>query len=233
MEFNVLQLLLYQDEALFIHDKNNKLLGINEPEPENLPPRFFLSRCLEGNLWRYRSDLPNDLIVELEKIVKKEPILQKLNDEPIYKNQYEDLLNQYSPISKIESGLSFYIPKQNFESIANAITPTNKNVLKINFPWTFKEYKDRSPIEAIIKDNVAVSVCCCARNTIKVAEAGVFTMEDYRGKGYAVETVKNWAKEIYQLNKVPLYSTSTTNKASQAVAKHLNSIQYGVNYSIY
>jgi len=50
---------------------------------------------------------------------------------------------------------------------------------------------------------------------------GVETAPRYRGRGYAAEVVTASAREVYAHNRVPLYSTSWTNKASLTVARKL------------
>ncbi|USG65725.1 GNAT family N-acetyltransferase [Brevibacillus ruminantium] len=58
---------------------------------------------------------------------------------------------------------------------------------------------------------MAVSVCFSARSSDKAAEAGVETLEDYRGKGYAIRVASSWAKAIRQSQRsAMLWSNSTT-----------------------
>jgi predicted GNAT family acetyltransferase len=68
--------------------------------------------------------------------------------------------------------------------------------------------------------------------TAQVAEAGVYTVESYRGRGYAAETVRGWAAAIRAMGRLPLYSTSWANTASPAVARKLRAVQYAVDFSL-
>lgn len=52
--------------ALFTHDDGARLLTVNEPSGGAPAPRLFLGRTRQGNLWRFRSDLPDVLVRELE-----------------------------------------------------------------------------------------------------------------------------------------------------------------------
>jgi predicted GNAT family acetyltransferase len=85
---------------------------------------------------------------------------------------------------------------------------------------------------AVVADDAAVSLCFSARLTERAAEAGVETLEGYRGRGYAPAVVLAWAQAIRASGRVPLYSTSWDNRASQAVARKLGLVQYGVDLSL-
>jgi len=85
---------------------------------------------------------------------------------------------------------------------------------------------------AVVEDDEAVSLCFSARLTERAAEAGVQTLEAYRGRGYAPAAVIAWAHAIRATGQIPLYSTSWDNRASQAVARKLGLVQYGVDLSL-
>ena len=89
------------------------------------------------------------------------------------------------------------------------------------------------PMLALVEDGAAVSLCFSARLTERVAEAGVNTLEGYRGRGYAPTVVTAWAQAIRATGRVPLYSTSWDNAASRAVARKLGLIQYGADLSLW
>jgi len=74
---------------------------------------------------------------------------------------------------------------------------------------------------AVIEDGAAVSLCHSARLTDRAAEAGVETLDVYRGRGYASVVVAGWAHAIQATGRIPLYRTSWDNLASQAVARRL------------
>ncbi|MFE6795751.1 GNAT family N-acetyltransferase [Paenibacillus chitinolyticus] len=80
---------------------------------------------------------------------------------------------------------------------------------------------------------MAVSVCFSARSSDKAAEAGVETLKDYRGKGYAMRVTSSWAQAIRRSGRIPLYSTSWDNYSSQSIAKRLRLHFYGTDISIY
>jgi len=63
-------------------------------------------------------------------------------------------------------------------------------------------------------------------------EAGVETLADFRGRGYAKDVVAGWARLVQFMGAIPLYRTSWENTASQAVAKKLSLLSYGADFQI-
>jgi predicted GNAT family acetyltransferase len=90
----------------------------------------------------------------------------------------------------------------------------------------------RQPYFAIVENEQAVSICCSARSTPVATEASVETLEEFQGKGYGADVVAAWAISIQEENRIPLYSTSWDNFASQAVARKLKLIKYGMDLHI-
>lgn len=224
-----------QADALYVHDANNRLLRINEPDPEGPAPRFFMIRTMAGNVWRTRYDLPLDLTTDLDRLSTHEPIicgLKELREPPYHLAEYTELLKQHAPINNIDTGPAYYLPELHPPTGTVIITPSNVTLLETYYPYTRSRHTELAPVVVRVLDGVAVAVCCSARITAQVAEAGVHTVEAYRGRGYASEIVRGWAACIRGTGRLPLYSTSWENTASQAVAEKLGSVLYGVDFSI-
>ncbi|KFM99152.1 FR47-like family protein [Bacillus clarus] len=90
----------------------------------------------------------------------------------------------------------------------------------------------RKPCFAILDNEKVVSICCSARSTPVASEAIVETLQKFQGKGYASDIVTAWAISIQEEKRIPLYSTAWDNFASQAVAKKLKLMNYGMNVHI-
>jgi RimJ/RimL family protein N-acetyltransferase len=112
------------------------------------------------------------------------------------------------------------------------IDPANAHLLKPHFAWLAEELPFRLPCAAILHNGAAVSVCCSSRNGPDAAEAGLETVEAFRGRGFAPAVVASWGYAVRESGRTPLYSTSWDNLASQAVARKLGLALYGVDMSI-
>ncbi|MFL5731582.1 MAG: GNAT family N-acetyltransferase [Chloroflexia bacterium] len=232
MTTNNLNLARMQAAALFVHDEGERLLCVNEPDPSEPAPRFFLARTSAGNLWRTRCDLPAGLATELERLAAGEPVTGDLQGPAYHMAEYTALLGQHQPVTHVEAGPAYYLPELEPPSGAVTITTANLSLVEAYYPYTRSMYAELAPVVACIADGVAVAVCFSARITAQVAEAGVHTVEAYRGRGYGAETVRGWATELRAMGRLPLYSTSWENAASRAVARKLGAVQYAVDLSI-
>jgi RimJ/RimL family protein N-acetyltransferase len=226
------ELIRIHTDLLYIYDANNRLLRINEPEPDNPAPRFFLARSREGNLWRFRHDVPDDLAAELDRLAAAEPVASDFRAPPHHQSQYAALLNRHAPVATTWSGPAYYLAERQPPTHAVTITSENRHLLGAHYAYTLQILADREPVAVIADNGAAVAVCFSARGTNRAAEAGVHTMEAYRGRGYAADTVRAWAAAVRASGRLPLYSTSWDNTASQAVARKLGAVLYGTDFSI-
>ncbi|HEX6730044.1 MAG TPA: GNAT family N-acetyltransferase [Pyrinomonadaceae bacterium] len=218
--------------ALFTHDDHGRLRRVNESDGAQAP-RFFLGRTSAGNIWRFRFDLPDSLTEHLESLCLKEPVLTDLRQEPAGLSEYISLLETHSPVKKLSSGPAYFFPDAIGQTSSQAVlvTPENVNVLRQGFEdWLLDVH--RQPFLAILDEGHAVSVCCSVRVTAEAHEAGVETLNDYKGRGCASDIVQQWAAEVLKLGAMPLYSTSWQNVASQGVARRLGLIQYGSDFHV-
>jgi predicted GNAT family acetyltransferase len=74
----------------------------------------------------------------------------------------------------------------------------------------------------MVADGCAVSVCFSSRNGEFGAAAGIETVAEYRGRGFAKAAAAAWARAVRAEDRQPLYGTTWENLASQAIARHLN-----------
>ncbi len=232
MIYSDLDLLQMQAEALFVHDANWRLLRINEPDPTSPAPHFFLGRTAAGNIWRTRYDLPVELATEFERLASHEPINSNLSEPPHFAADYMELLQPYAPLATINAGPAYYLPESDMPRDVVTITSENIRLVQAYFPWLYETLADYAPVIVAVEDGNAAAVCFCSRITPRVAEAGVYTEANYRGRGYATKVAQGWAAATRSTGRMPLYSTSWSNHASQAIARKLSAVQYGADYSI-
>jgi predicted GNAT family acetyltransferase len=116
--------------------------------------------------------------------------------------------------------------------LLQAIAETNAEMLRGGFEELISELPAWQPFLAIVEEGRAVSVCRSVRITPAAHEAGVETLPDFRGKGYAKDVVAGWARAVRSLGAIPLYGTTWENTASQAVAKKLGLATYGFDFHV-
>ncbi|WP_189029033.1 GNAT family N-acetyltransferase [Paenibacillus albidus] len=224
--YNHLELMSIQAGVLYIHDHAGRITTINEPT--NQPaPRFFWGQTVAGRIVRFRSDVPNRLVHD---------ILQFMDQG----DSTEQLANVIRTLEKdreirglwMGPAFIFHETAKDYTG-ATLVTEDNKYCLEPGFPTLLSELKFRGPCFMVTENNMAVSVCFSARSSDKAAEAGVETLKDYRGKGYAMRVTSLWAQAIRRSRRIPLYSTSWDNYSSLSIAKRLRLHLYGTDISIH
>ncbi len=226
-----LDLMAQQAQTLYQLDGVGRLLAVNEDEVP-APPRLFVGRTTAGNLWHTRYDLPASLVAEIDALLATEPPATNLQAPLHCEAALRDLLNKQAPITGEWSGPAWWCP----EGIAGkphvvAVQLTDNRLLQANFPGWARDFAVSQPCGAVVVDGAAVAVCCSARVSAVAAEAGVNTAEAYRGRGYAAAAVAAWAAAVRASGRLPLYSTSWDNVASQGVARTLGLRLYGADRS--
>ncbi len=78
----------------------------------------------------------------------------------------------------------------------------------------------------------AVTVCFSSRISGRAAEAGVETLEPWRRRGLGGAAVAAWGAATRKRGLLPLYSTSWSNTASQALARRLGFVLFGEDFSL-
>ena len=219
-------------EAGFTLDSAGGLLRVNEPGGADAP-RFFLGRTAEGNQWWFRHDLGIDLVEALEAICRNEPVPDDLAQPPQGSTEYSRLLDEQAPIQNSWTGPAYRFPDEvPSHSDTVLVTQIDAAVLRPHFEEWLEDPPSCQPFVALLRDGVAVSVCCSVRITSAAHEAGVETPADFRGRGYAAQAVAAWARAVRHTGRIPLYSTSWENTASQAVARKLGLVQFGADLHI-
>jgi RimJ/RimL family protein N-acetyltransferase len=82
------------------------------------------------------------------------------------------------------------------------------------------------------RDGMVVAVCYSSRISAEAAEAGVETVESFRGRGLALEAVRAWAAAIQDSGRLAFYSTEWTNKASRRIAEKLGAHEFGEDWHL-
>jgi hypothetical protein len=230
-----LELMSIHVRALFTHNAESRLLLVNEPDSPIAPaPRLFLGRTRIGNIWRFRADLPENLIQEIDTLCTDEPpVNAEFKRPPRHFERYVRLLEKHGSVENVLTGPAYCFPKNILPSRQLlSIAENDAERLHGGFEDLVAELPAWQPFVALIEGNRAVSVCRSVRITPEAHEAGVETLPAFRGKGYAKDAVAEWAQRVSAVGAIPLYSTSWENNASQAVARKLGLECYGADFQI-
>ncbi len=224
--------------ALYRHDQRHRLLAVNEPgdrRPDDPPPpRLFLGRTRAGHLWRFRHDLPESSIDELETVLRIEPVAADLSQPPQCLPALQAALARDAPLAGMWSGPAWRFPDEIPASRHEVVrvTTANADLVRPVFPVLADDLPWCQPCLAVVADGRLASLCFSSRHTPIAAEAGVNTVEEFRGRGFAPAVVAAWAQAVRGEGRIPLYSTSWDNLASRSVARKLGLLLYGADYSI-
>ena len=221
--------------SLFTHDTEARLLFVNEPDgAAAAAPRLFLGRTRAGNVWRFRAGLPENLVRELDSLCADEPPAgAEFNEPPLHAERYVRLLEGHAPVERVSAGPAYHFPGGIVPSgRAVAVTQGDAERLRGGFEELISELPAWQPFVALIEDGRAVSVCRSVRITSGAHEAGVETLPEFRGRGYARDVAAEWARRVRAVGAVPLYSTSWENHASRALARKLRLECYGADFQI-
>ena len=224
-----LQRIEIQATTLFTHDGNGRILTDNEPDGA-AASRFFLGRTTAGHICRFRHDVPEEVVQQLKLWVAREPIPQDLREPPLYIEMYQRILETHAPVQNISHGPAYHFPATITapEGVtATRMTRDNAQALQPDFPWLFSQLDEMPPVFAVLHECGAVAACFSSRFPGVANEAGVNTLEGFRGRGYAAAVVAGWATAIRARGVMPLYGTTWSNLASQAVARKLGLVLYG------
>jgi hypothetical protein len=206
---NELQLLRIDADISFTYDARGRMLLSNEPlESARRPaPRVLIGSTRIGSLIRFRADVPDSVAS-----ADYEPAALRV---------------ALAPITD-ESGGPSYRFGETIVGLPGAVSVTqhNREVVRDTFSWLYDEVADWQPTFAVVRDGQAVSICFSSRIGTHAAAAGVETLSDFRGRGYATSVTAAWAAAVRAAGHIPLYGTSWDNLASQGIARRLGLIQF-------
>jgi RimJ/RimL family protein N-acetyltransferase len=222
-------------DALYIHDAAGRIHTANEPDGARAP-RFFLGLTREGNLWRCRYDLPVAAVRRLEALAAAEPVHTDLRALPSTFRACQEVLGD-DPAGRPEYFGPVYRFPTEIPPPDNAIRITRANLdLLRSLPAYFRDIAEtfavREPVYAVVREDMAVSLCYSSRLTDRAAEAGTESLPAYRGQGHATACVAAWARAVRAGGRIPFYGTTWDNLASQGVARKLGLIEVGADFSL-
>ena len=223
-------LLDLHERSLFTRDAAGRLLLVNEPNATRRAPRFYLGRSPGGSVWRFRDDLSHALVHELDTLCRDEANDGIGGREPRHRDAFLRALSATD--AQAWSG-----PAYSFPSVVSPpasvvrIDRSNAELLHGGFEAWLGDL-DWQPFVAVVIERRAVAICASVRITARAHAAGVETLPTFRGRGYARSAVLGWAAHVQARGALPIYSTSWSNTASQAVARSLGLVQFAADFHV-
>lgn len=201
-------------ETLFVLD-GHRIVSTREPSPVR-GPEFVLIRRADSCAWAVGAGIRDEPAREVRRLALDERPTSDFRRPPKHLEKYVEILG-----GEFDAGPAFEFPER-LPIVEGTVLVKDVGRLQNSFSgWTSDELPGRSPIMAIVEEDVPVSICFCARASELAAEAGVETAPDYRGRGFAGRGTAAWAAAIRASGRTPIYSTSWSNDASLSVARKL------------
>jgi hypothetical protein len=214
-------------ETSFVYDASGRMLRCNDPD-ETPAPRLLVARTADGIHHRFGHTVPDDLAQRLAALIEREPPAGDFRAPPSSVETLRAALSEHAPIA-VEGGGPHFRFRGALMPAPEAVPITTSDVelVEDTFPWVTEA--GWQPCFAVVRDGAAVSVCFSARLSARAAEAGVETLPAFRGRGYATAVTAAWGAAIRSSGRIPLYSTSWENLASQGVARRVGLTMFGAD----
>ena len=221
-----------QLEVLLARDAQGRLTTTRDPAPRPAP-RLFLARSGEGNAWAVRGDVDDATRDALDRLCAAEPrlVAPGAGRGPACRARVLELL---APLASEHSGPAYLLPTElPRDDRAREVTAEPGSAWLAAFPWLEEAFHALAPVAVAFEAGEPAAVCHSPRGrTAFAAEAGVETLEPFRGRGLATAAVACWARAVQRTGRLALYSTAWENAASQAVARRLAARLYAEDWHV-
>ena len=213
-------------ETLFVLD-GVRIVSTREPNP-SLGPEFVLIRRADSCAWALGSTIGDDHAKEITRLALDERPTSDFRQPPLHREEYMKIVS-----GEFKAGPAFEFPER-IHRPEDACQINDVQRLVGSFSgWTQDELVRRSPMMAIVEDDVPKSICFCARVSVLAAEAGLETVPEFWGRGMAGLAASAWATVVQKSGRTPIYSTLWSNGPSLAVARKLRLAACASYWSLY
>ncbi len=230
-----LDLLRRHAATLFELADDGVIVRVNERDGAPAP-RAFVARGRSARLVLVRRDVPAALAADLRRAAAELPAWTGGRPDPGLADPLVRLLDGGGTVEAVTAGPAFrFVERVGLASgdlDVRLIDATSEALLARHFPYTRSVLHERRPVAGIVVERQVVSACYSARRGEQACEAGVDTIEEYRGRGYAPIVVAAWRDAVDRDGLEPLYSTTWENAASLSVARQLRLEAYADTLAI-
>src|SRR5437773_9049050 len=152
--------------TLFNCDADGRIVSLRRPwSRSGNPPRFFMGRRPDGNVWLFRDDIPDDLAVKLDELCQSEPLVKDLMLPPSVASAIRAALERRVHVTREYRGPAYLIPEgTRAPSDVVLITKEKRRVLEAGSPEMHPPLAadvDIGPVTAAVAHGSAVSICYC------------------------------------------------------------------------
>jgi hypothetical protein len=238
------ELLDVQRETAFTFDDHGRMVSESAPD-RSVGKRLSVSGCPSGNLTVIRSDVPDDVAAELERVLATEPPLASSEAVPVHLEHYRDLLAVDGVPAEYGLGLLWVVaPGLAYDTDAELVwsgSPKGDRLLDSYVEVMSAELAAAGFAEptdlwepwcvALIAGRV-VSIAETVRSGPRGAEVGVDTASGYRGQGLAAAVTARWSRHPDLRGKVLFYGTSRENASSRRVVARLGLVPLGATFAV-
>ena len=229
-----LEMMRVHVETLFVHDNARRLLWENRPlNPEaHLAPLVFAGRTQWGGVCRCRHDLPEDICTQVWDAVNGFTT-RGLSEDRGLVSELKTIVGAYTHVGDTWTGPAYRFTDSLVVSReCVVIDRSNWKLLAVGFGDYIPELEVVQPCVVAVVDGRAVSICHSARRSAHADEAGVETLPEYRQRSLGASVVATWASLVREAGRMPLYTTSWSNTASQGLAAKLRLTLFGSDLHI-
>jgi RimJ/RimL family protein N-acetyltransferase len=221
-----------QLEVLLARDEQGQLT-VTRGADARPAPRLFLGRSGEANTWAVRADVDPATRAELDRLCAAEPRLR--TPDPAHPPRCRSrVLELLAPVASERRGPAYVLAGElRSDDRAREVSFDPDAPWLQAFPWLSDEFHACAPVVIAFDEGRPAAVCHSPRGrTASAAEAGVETLEPFRGRGLATAAVACWARAVRRSGRVALYSTPWENAASRGVAGRLSARLYGEDWEL-
>ena len=226
-------LLALQAATQFKLSPDRRIEHANDPD-RSPAPRLYMAGCAEGWVAYLREDVDDAAVRAIEELVLREPPLKGPGGGPRFAEDYREILGlpggltarNFGPVHRLPRGIRWSSDATIVCHGTARGDALRAKLARDGMPENLVEagFTDLShfwePWCAALVDGEIAAVAFAARKGLLAADVGVYTLNDFRGRGYAAAVTVGWSTLLPRLP-VLFYSTHRDNLSSQRVIARL------------